>query len=217
MNSKQPDHKPRLPSDEKPLQSWKEIAAYLDRDVRTAIRWENEEALPVRRHRTGGRGSVYAYPAELDAWRAERKPRAGAARLWTRWAPALAGGLALLAVAAMVLHGPILNPPSPLAEAAKVENCVDGRHETRRVFGPAFEEDARQDLFALAYRDRAQRARHIEGEIRPGLQEIDRAAHPAEIDTDIGKPGNSGGAPTRRTATSRTRAWSGGTESSISQ
>ena len=38
---------------EKPLQSWKEIAAYLDRDERTAQSWEKAEGLPVRRHRSG--------------------------------------------------------------------------------------------------------------------------------------------------------------------
>jgi hypothetical protein len=30
-------------SGERPLQSWKEIAAYLERDERTAQRWEKEE------------------------------------------------------------------------------------------------------------------------------------------------------------------------------
>ncbi len=53
--------------DEKPLQSWKEIASYLERDIRTAIRWEKQEGLPVRRHTAGKRSSVYAYPRELDA------------------------------------------------------------------------------------------------------------------------------------------------------
>ena len=52
--------------DSKPLQSWKEIAAYLYRDVRTARRWEQAESLPVRRHRSGSRSSVYAYPSLLS-------------------------------------------------------------------------------------------------------------------------------------------------------
>lgn len=54
------------------LDSWKAIAAYLNRDVRTVMRWEKSEQLPVRRHRHLTRSSVYAYPAELDAWRANR-------------------------------------------------------------------------------------------------------------------------------------------------
>jgi len=54
------------------LESWKEIGAYLQRDVRTARRWELEEGLPVHRHSHRSRSSVYAYPTELDAWRVSR-------------------------------------------------------------------------------------------------------------------------------------------------
>lgn len=50
------------------LESWKEIAGYLRRDVRTAIRWERDRALPVHRVPGGRRQAVFAYPAELDAW-----------------------------------------------------------------------------------------------------------------------------------------------------
>jgi eukaryotic-like serine/threonine-protein kinase len=50
------------------LDSWKEIAAYLKRSVRTVTRWEREEGLPVHRHLHSKSGSVYAYKAELDAW-----------------------------------------------------------------------------------------------------------------------------------------------------
>jgi len=50
------------------LDSWKEIAAYLKRDIRTVQRWEKLEALPVRRHQHQKRGSAFAYRDELDAW-----------------------------------------------------------------------------------------------------------------------------------------------------
>src|SRR5262245_629473 len=50
------------------LDSWKEIAAYLHRGVRTVRRWEKEEGLPVRRHKHSRLGSVYAYKPEVDAW-----------------------------------------------------------------------------------------------------------------------------------------------------
>ncbi len=50
------------------LDSWKEIAAYLKRDIRTVQRWEENEGLPVRRHLHRRQGSVYAYKLELDAW-----------------------------------------------------------------------------------------------------------------------------------------------------
>ncbi len=50
------------------LDSWKEIASYLRRDIRTVQRWEKTEALPVHRHPHEKLGSVYAFKPELDAW-----------------------------------------------------------------------------------------------------------------------------------------------------
>ena len=55
------------------LDSWKEIAAYLNRDVTTVQRWEKREGMPVHRHLHDKRGSVYAIVAELDAWLAGRR------------------------------------------------------------------------------------------------------------------------------------------------
>jgi TolB-like protein/tetratricopeptide (TPR) repeat protein len=57
------------------LDSWKEIAAYVGRDVTTVQRWERHEELPVHRLHHGRSGSVYAYAPELDAWRAARETR----------------------------------------------------------------------------------------------------------------------------------------------
>ena len=59
------------------LDSWKEIAAYLGRDVTTVQRWEKREAMPVHRHVHDKRGSVYALAPELDAWLKSRRQRAG--------------------------------------------------------------------------------------------------------------------------------------------
>jgi len=50
------------------LNSWKEIAAYLNRGVRTVQRWEIELALPVRRPRGKSRSAVLALRSELDEW-----------------------------------------------------------------------------------------------------------------------------------------------------
>ena len=50
------------------LDSWKEIASYLSRGVRTVQRWEREEGLPVHRLPHEKRGTVYAYRRELDEW-----------------------------------------------------------------------------------------------------------------------------------------------------
>jgi Tol biopolymer transport system component len=57
------------------LESWKEIAAYLKRDVRTVQRWESRGGLPVHR-REENLGGVYAYPNELDSWRRNGHPKA---------------------------------------------------------------------------------------------------------------------------------------------
>jgi len=54
------------------LDSWKEIAAYLNRDVTTVQRWEKRERMPVHRHVHDRIGSVYASRAELDDWRRSR-------------------------------------------------------------------------------------------------------------------------------------------------
>ena len=56
------------------LDSWKEIAAYLRREVRTVQRWEKSSGLPVHRLQIGKQGPVYAYKAELDAWYRDRRP-----------------------------------------------------------------------------------------------------------------------------------------------
>jgi tetratricopeptide (TPR) repeat protein len=50
------------------LTSWKEIAAFLGRDERTAKRWEASRGLPVRRMPGAGHSSVFAYTDEIEAW-----------------------------------------------------------------------------------------------------------------------------------------------------
>src|SRR5215471_760219 len=50
------------------LNTWKEIAQYLNRGVRTAQRWERELALPVRRPRAKSRSAVLALRTEIDVW-----------------------------------------------------------------------------------------------------------------------------------------------------
>ncbi|MDP2322092.1 MAG: tetratricopeptide repeat protein [Acidobacteriota bacterium] len=60
------------------LESWKEIAVYLKRDVTTVRRWEKSEGLPAHRHQHSRQASVYAFPEELDEWRRQRSVRAEA-------------------------------------------------------------------------------------------------------------------------------------------
>jgi TolB-like protein/tetratricopeptide (TPR) repeat protein len=68
------------------LESWKEIAVYLGRDITTVRRWEKSEGLPIHRLHHRKLGSVYAYITELDAW---RKKRARAESAQTSAAPAV--------------------------------------------------------------------------------------------------------------------------------
>ncbi len=58
------------------LNSWKEIARYLGRGVRTVQRWETEAGLPVHRPRGYARSAVLAMSDEIDLWlRSERIPQ----------------------------------------------------------------------------------------------------------------------------------------------
>lgn len=63
------------------LDSWKEIASYLKRSVRTVRRWERKEGLPVHRHLHGKQGTLYAFQGEIDAWLKGRTQEPGASRL----------------------------------------------------------------------------------------------------------------------------------------
>jgi Tol biopolymer transport system component len=70
----EPSHgtSPSVRPPEDRLDSWKEIAGYLNRDVTTVQRWEKREGMPVHRHVHDRMGSVYASRAELDAWMRSR-------------------------------------------------------------------------------------------------------------------------------------------------
>lgn len=133
------------------LDSWKEIAAYLGRTVRTVQRWENDLALPVHRVPGRKRDMVYAFSHELAEWRRTREglramaeppdePRAPADSLlqsasaepvtsrpgWSRIGMAL-GLITLGAVSAALLWGPAKGVLARLAPPAPFEVRVAGR------------------------------------------------------------------------------------------
>jgi TolB-like protein/Flp pilus assembly protein TadD len=70
-----PGTPPSMRPPEDRLDSWKEIAAYLNRDVTTVQRWEKREGMPVHRHQHDRMGSVYAFSSELDTWVQSRRLR----------------------------------------------------------------------------------------------------------------------------------------------
>jgi hypothetical protein len=59
---------PERNTPQKTLESWKQIAAYLDRSERTVRRWEVTEGLPVHRREHEKQDTVFAYKHELEAW-----------------------------------------------------------------------------------------------------------------------------------------------------
>src|SRR6202051_787051 len=109
------------------LESWKEIAAYLRRDVTTARRWEKQARLPVYRLQHSKLGSIYAYTSELDSWRDQQAlggatdaPAAEAdhqpTKIWRARRGLLMGGVVLvglLAGAYLTTHSRAVNATRP--------------------------------------------------------------------------------------------------------
>lgn len=55
------------------LDSWKEIADYVNREIKTCLRWEKEFGLPVYRiDKESSRSRVFSYRTEIDHWFKER-------------------------------------------------------------------------------------------------------------------------------------------------
>jgi hypothetical protein len=59
---------PERNTPQKTLESWKQIAAYLDRSQRTVRRWEATEGLPVHRREHEKQDTVFAFKHEIEAW-----------------------------------------------------------------------------------------------------------------------------------------------------
>jgi Tol biopolymer transport system component len=102
MHTQQPD--------EQRLESWKEIAAYLQRNAVTVRRWEKEEGLPVHRHSHKSRSSVYAYPSEIERWRASRKVVAEQAPPTPLWRRIVTPSFALTMLLSLVMVGNGVRP-----------------------------------------------------------------------------------------------------------
>jgi tetratricopeptide (TPR) repeat protein len=112
------------------LESWKSIAAYLNRDVRTVQRWERKDGLPIHRFRRAHRSLPYAYASEIDRWwagrshsaddrkSAERQPDGNPEILRHFWLAA--ASLALVIVTAMLWIGMRARSRSALAPVATV-------------------------------------------------------------------------------------------------
>ena len=116
------------------LDSWKEIAVYLNRSVRTVHRWEKDEGLPVHRHHHRDLGSVFAYKTELDAWFSTRRlqsaPISATAQTSRRRAIALASTAVALCIASLSYY--LLRELAPAAAVANLEliSTFPGAHQS---------------------------------------------------------------------------------------
>jgi serine/threonine protein kinase/Tol biopolymer transport system component len=104
------------------LDSWKEIAAFLRRGVRTVQRWEREEQMPVHRLPHAKRGSVYADQDELARWWESRRHTLDSSPAASTPAPPPGPG------------------PSPSGTASRIERVTDTAFLT---VSPALSSDAR--------------------------------------------------------------------------
>jgi len=143
----------------KVLDSWKEIAAHLNRSVMTCHRWEDELSLPIHRLDGTPRARVYAYTDELDRWMAEKLHLAEAPRperrkraKWIWVAVGAAVGVAALAVLGLIflLHAPIPVPAQvPTLAVLPFENKTgDGAWDAwKMAFADLITLDLRQSKF----------------------------------------------------------------------
>ncbi len=70
-----------LPEESAVLSSWKDIARYMGKGVRTVQRWEHHLGLPVRRpNGAAHKSAVLLDRSELDAWLATRFSARGAVK-----------------------------------------------------------------------------------------------------------------------------------------
>jgi hypothetical protein len=130
------------------LDSWKEIAAYFRRDVRTVRRWEQSLGLPVHRHRHQRGVAVYAYKPEVDEWWRQRD--AVAVEVAARHRTPGVGLLGWLIVATLATLGLLRSgvwratPPRPDPRDAILS--ATGRGELEEY--PSLSPDAQQFAFS---------------------------------------------------------------------
>jgi hypothetical protein len=107
----QPAVHDRLANDR--LDSWKEIAAYLKKEVRTVQRWEKSSGLPIRRLAHGKLGTVFAYKQDLDAWWHESQSKLDVEEKFDEAIDPSGSNVALLASAAVESEKTISNDAQP--------------------------------------------------------------------------------------------------------
>ena len=124
------------------LDSWKEIAAFIGRDERTAMGWAAQQGMPVHRVPGGKRGRVFASRAEISEWlgrRAGGSPQTvPPSRSTLRRAYVVAGVLGALA---LLLFGVVFYsrrsraaPPPNVNRVTFTSDAVVAWHDSHRLW-----------------------------------------------------------------------------------
>jgi hypothetical protein len=142
------------------LDSWKEIAAYFRRDVRTVRRWEQSLGLPVHRHRQTRGVGVYAYKREVDDWWKQRDSaaaefRAPLAEPRRNFGPLGWVVVALLATLGLLQSGVFrASPAEPQAASGHTAAVLPDGHAGIEEY-PSLSPDAQQMAFSWHGPDRS--------------------------------------------------------------
>jgi hypothetical protein len=122
------DREPRV------LGSWKEIAAYLGKGVRTVQRWENDLGLPVRRPNGAAKGLVYAAPDELERWLANQWGKRGSPlREYSALSEAMRASRELRHANQQLVHELALNLESLRAQCEALAAAISEASQTRKL------------------------------------------------------------------------------------
>jgi hypothetical protein len=117
------------------LRSWKQIARYLDRDVRTVMRWEKKAGMPVHRVPGPMKGqSVYAFTAELDEWLGRNAPQAADFDI-PRRSRAKVAGILLVGVVVIALSAVLATRPGVASEGPMSVSTTDDQVVARDTEG----------------------------------------------------------------------------------
>jgi hypothetical protein len=131
MATEEPDH----------LESWKEIAAFIGRDERTAMRWA-AQGMPVHRVPAGKRGRVFASRQEISQWLGRRADGSSQSvptvRGTLRWTYVIAGVVGALALVlfAVVLYSrrSLVVHPLNVTRVTFTSDAVVAWHDSRRLW-----------------------------------------------------------------------------------
>ena len=152
------------------LESWKEIASHLKRSVATCQRWEIELGLPVHRLDGTPRARVFAYPDELDRWKAEKLHSSEAAleapeephRRKNRKAVAIAAAVIAFAAIALLAWRPLLR--KPILSRFSKKPTLSGKFELDSNLKPGqIAQDRDIDLGSITTRSPEALISYIEG------------------------------------------------------